>query len=408
MKKLIALTLALLMVVGCLSACGGSTGSTQPAADSTQAAANDPAAKTGKILFLSSLSSGLGYDYQVKYFGMLCDKLGYKLEIAYGDPTNDPAGNLSQIKNAMTSDVVGIMLSQDGGVADIMAEYPNLPVVGINTDMSSVYSEGGASASVLGNPNFLGSMADGYVHGEDYGSEFARVVIEKGYKKVAVCTFPPFAYPQQAVADAAFRAKIAEYNETAAEADKITIVGDAPTILMFSPLDSTFFNEPQHQDLDALVGILAGQTFLYSAMIDAISNGLANPNMKLVCGGLEGGQEFLDEFGTPDGIVQTLLTSAPERLFFPMVLLDNAIQGKQFPDLDSSKCVDAPFCALENREIFEAFVNNSSQISLDMTKLALPWEDAQQYFTRYNPDATYADLLELMSSERLTAKAFMK
>ena len=60
----------------------------------------------------------------VNYATSVCEELGYEFQVVYGDMYNDPAANLSAVKNAMTKDVVAIIASQDGGIKDIMAEYP--------------------------------------------------------------------------------------------------------------------------------------------------------------------------------------------------------------------------------------------------------------------------------------------
>lgn len=77
----------------------------------------------GKILFMASTSSGAVYDFNVAYMDMWMNELGYDWEMIYGDGANDPAGNLAAVKNAMTSDVVGLIACQDGGIGDIMSEF---------------------------------------------------------------------------------------------------------------------------------------------------------------------------------------------------------------------------------------------------------------------------------------------
>ena len=92
-------------------------------------------------MWLSNLSSGPQYEAQKAYAEYLCDQMGYDFKVVYGDSQNDPDGNLQAVKNGMTSDVVGLILSQDGGVANIMEEYPDLWVVGHNSDFNSIYSD---------------------------------------------------------------------------------------------------------------------------------------------------------------------------------------------------------------------------------------------------------------------------
>lgn len=411
-KKILAVLLAAIIAVGFMTACGKKTDdktseNAAPTKQAEEATATEPAAEStatvgGKILFLVSNASGPMYDFNIACMDMWTKELGYTYEIVYGDGANDPAGNLSAVKNAMTSDVVGLIAMQDGGIIDIMTEYPELYVVGMGSDMASVFSEGGASAAAATNEKFLGTVAAGYANGEDIGKMYAQLVIDKGYKKIAVAMFPSFAYPQYAVADLALRAEIAKYNETATE--KIEIVGDEATVLMFKPLDDTFFNEPQNQDLDAIVGLCAGQSFIYPTLITAIGNGIASPDTKLITSGMEGSQDLVDDVGT--GIVQALALPNYEGLFFPIVMLDNAIQGKMYADFTKAEVLDGVYVRIFSDEVMTNVENNSPLLTADMSKLSASVEDGKKYLTRYNPNATYAELREFMLSDAFSEKAY--
>jgi ABC-type sugar transport system substrate-binding protein len=415
-KKVVSAVLASVLVMASLTACGSSkTGETKESATTDSATTTEssatteqaqPAAETkgGKILFLVSTSSGPVYDFNIAYMDMWTKELGYTYEIVYGDGANDPAGNLSAVKNAMTSDVVGLIVMQDGGISDIMTEYPDLYVAGLASDMASVYGEGGASSAAATNPKFLGTVAGGYAHGEDVGKMFAQTVEEGGYKKIAVCAFPAFAFPQYAIADKTFREEIAKYNETATE--KIEIVGDEATILMFKPLEDTFFNEPQNQDLDAIVGFCGGQAFLYPPIATAIGNGTASPDTKLLTLGLENSDDLVADVGT--GIVQTLFVPNYEELFYAIVMLDNTIQGKPYADYTKSEVLDGVYVHIASAEDMQKIKDNSPLLNADMTKLSLSLEDGKKFFTRYNTEATYAQLKELMASDTFSEKAYTK
>ncbi|MCC8102210.1 MAG: twin-arginine translocation signal domain-containing protein [Clostridiales bacterium] len=365
----------------------------------------DASESNGKILFLANTSSGPIYDFNIAYMDAWMSELGYTWEMVYGDSSNDPAGNLSAVKNAMTSDVVGIILCQDGGVANIMEEYPDLYVVGAATDMASVYDEDGASAACVDNDHFLGTYASGYASGVDTGKMYAEEIIEKGYKKVAICMFPSFAYPQYAIADETLRSEIASYNETVSEEEQIEITEET-TVLMFTNLDDNFFNEPENQDLDAIIGLCGGQAFLYAPMLTAIANGTANPNMKLLTSGFENDADMMADVCSEDGIVQGLYVPNFECLFSSIVMLDNALQGTPFADYEQSEVLDGTLIKITDREIMENIINESPIASADITKLALSVEDGKQYFVRYNEDATYSALKELMASDTFTEKGY--
>lgn len=121
MKKIISLILALAL---CLSMVGGAF------AEESR----------GTIMWLSNLSSGIQYEATRDYLTAICEKLGYKFTIVYGDMFNDAAGNLTAVSNGMTNDVVGLIASQDGGIGAIMEQYPELYVAGYATDMLSVFA----------------------------------------------------------------------------------------------------------------------------------------------------------------------------------------------------------------------------------------------------------------------------
>jgi ABC-type sugar transport system substrate-binding protein len=149
----VCLSLSLFSFAGCASGQGSTTvelssSATPPAQSSaqtdneatgTEATGTEPSGTEagGTILLLSNLSSGPQYEVMNELATNMLGELGYDLEIVYGDPYNDPAGNLQAVQNAMNSNVVGIITTQDGGIKDIMDAYPELYVAGYNTDMIS-------------------------------------------------------------------------------------------------------------------------------------------------------------------------------------------------------------------------------------------------------------------------------
>lgn len=417
-KKLFTSALAVLMVLAMLTACAtNDTGSemtdnstdTNVASTDNTDTASDVSADTsevetvgGKILFLSSNSSGAVYDFNLAFLDMWTEALGYTYEVVYGDGSNDPAGNLQAVKNAMTNDVVGLIAMQDGGISNILDEYPELYVAGLATDMASVYSAEGASASAATNDKFLGTVAGGYASGVDIGNMYFEQIVEKGYKKVAVAMFPGFAYPQYTIADQVIREKIAEYNKSADE--PIEITGEEGTVLMFRPMDESFFNEPENQDLDVIIGLCAGQQFIYPALVSAIGNGLADPETKLLTAGFLNEQMQIDDVGT--GIVQSLFLPNYEEIFFPLAMLDNAIQGKQYADFEQSEVLDGVYIRILSDEIMTTIEENSPIPNADMSKASVTLEVGKQFLTRYNPDATYAELRAFMLSDAFSEKAY--
>lgn len=404
LKRVLALSAAAILAVGTLAGCGGDGGngggqdSPQQGGSQQGGTAQDDNsgdggsadAKGGKILYLSNLTSGAQYDYFVAFYENACKDLGYDFEVVYGDGFNDPDGNLSAVRNAYTSDVVGLIACQDGGLGSIMQEYPDMYVCGFFSDMDAVFNEDGTSHEVLTNDHFLGNMGDNYITGEELGTAQAEEVIARGYKKVATIIFPIYAYPKHTAADAAFRAKIAEYNESASE--PIEIVGDA-TVLEFQPLDGSYFLEDGHSDLDCIVAICAGTTFVYPSLVQAKADGSCDAKTQMITGGFENDPDLLADCGDDKTIVMNVI-QAPESALFPIVMIDNAVQGKQFADYSGPERMSSGIIKMNSTAAFEAIVNNSPVWDADLSKMQRSWEDMKQYFTRYNESATYAGLVE--------------
>lgn len=384
MKKLIALLLTLALLMGL---------AVVPAS----------AESKGKILWLSNLNSGIQYEFYVAYWKMIAENLGYTFDVVYGDMSNDPAGNLKQVKNAYTSDVKGIIISMDGGVVNIMDEYPDMWVVGFFSDMDSVFEENGPSHDVMTREKFLGNMGDNYISGQALGEAYAQEVIARGYKKVATCIFPVFAYPKHTVADAAFRAAIAAHNETAA--DPIEIVGDAE-VLAFQPLSDSYFLEQGRDELECIVGFCAGTTFIYPKMVEAKAMGFCRDDLQLITGGFDNDPDLLADCGDDKNIV-SLTIQGIESAIWPIAMLDAAISGTMYKDYPGQERMDSSVFTINSTEKFQAMIDNSPMgLTLDLSKAQAQWDDMKDYFTSVNPDASYAELTKYCQS--FTVEGYMK
>ena len=387
MKKLIAVVLTLIMLLGIAAMPASAEGK-------------------GKILYLSNLNSGAQYEFYVAYLNMMAKELGYTVEIVYADGFNDPAGNLKNVKNAYTSDVVGLIATQDGGLINIMEEYPDMWVVGFFSDFDAVFNEGATSAGVLEKDHFLGLMGDNYISGVSLGEAYAEEVIARGYKKVSTCVFPVYAYPKHTVADAAFRAYIEKYNETAAE--PVEIVGDA-TVLNFTPLETNYFFEDGNDDLDCIVGFCAGTTFVYPTVVEAKALGICKDDMQIITGGFDNDPDLMADCGDDKNIVR-LTTSAFESIIWPMALIDAALSGNMYKDYPGIERLDSGIMVINSTEKFDAVINNSpmgaSSDADRLSKAQASWDDMKDYFTSVNPDASYADLTAYCQS--FAVEGYMK
>jgi len=365
------------------------------------AMAGEAPAEGGTIMWLSNLTAGAQYDAAVNYMTAICDALGYKFTVVYGDGFNDAAGNLQAVKNGMTNDVVGLVASQDGGLQAIMEEYPNLYVAGYNTDMNSVFGEGGENAGVLENDHFLGTIADGHIDGADTVKGYFDTCVAKGFHKVALVNFPGFAYPNLEVAAQAFKGMVEEYNASAADEDKIEVVGDVTT-LMFSPLEDSWFLDGENGQVDAIMGFCAGIQFIYPPMVSAIGNGMCSPAMKLVTSGFDTDAGIVASIGdSEERIIASITVSPSEDPAYSLVLLDNAITGNQFDDFE-----------VERIDAFEYVIDSNADIDAVMEKAMLGTTqaaDAQipvdmvvnELCKRNNPDATFEKLQAVFHDDTL-------
>ena len=384
MKKLIAIAMILVMLLG-ISAL---------------------AQAEGKILYLSNLNSGAQYEFYVAYMNMMAKELGYTVEIVYGDSFNDPAGNLKNVKNAYTSDVVGLISCMDGGLINIMEEYPDMWVVGFFSDYDNVFNPGGTSEGILKKDHFLGLMGDTYISDVALGEAYAQEVIDRGYKRVSTCIFPVYAYPKHTVADKAFRDYIEKYNETAAE--KIELVGDA-TVLNFSPLETNYFFEDGHDNLDCIVGFCAGTTFVYPTVVEAKAMGICKDDMQIITGGFDNDPDLMADCGDDKNIVR-LTTAAFESIIWPMAMMDAAVSGKMYKDYPGVERMDSGIMVINSTAKFEAVINNSPMGATNdedrLGKAQAKWDDMKNYFTSVNPDASYKDLTAFCQS--FTVEGYMK
>ncbi len=382
MKKILSLILALAL---CLSMVGAAS------------------AEGGTIMWLSNLSSGIQYETTRDYLTAICENLGYKFTIVYGDMFNDAAGNLTAVSNGMTTDVVGLIASQDGGIGAIMEQYPELYVAGYNTDMTSVFTAGGANEAVLSNPKFLGTICDGFQDGADMGHQYFNVVKEKGWQKVSVVNFPGYAYPNQTAAVNAFMADVEAYNATAE--NKITVVSD-PLTLEFQPLADSYFLENGHDDLDAIVAFCAGIDFVYPTMVTAKLNGFCDMRTQIITGGFNNNADIVADIGE-DKNIAWICISPSEDPAYAMVLLDNAISGKQFADFAVERIDSKPY-VIDSVADINAAMTVGMMGTGDVTKAQVSVDDVLNLCIRFNAEATYAGLKELFASEQVTVDWLLK
>lgn len=393
--RVLAAALCLMLM---LTACGGdpsANNTSQPGNNTNQPGVNEPAGNGnnsgGTIMWMAHMNSGGGYVRFRNYLEALCDAMGYKLTVVYGDSSNSASGNLDAVRNGMTDDVVGLVASMDGGIDAIMQEYPNLYVVGMASDMRSVYGEGGENAACLNNDHFLGAIAEGYVNGADSGELYAQKVIDGGYKKIKIIKFPIYAYPTQTEAEETLLDRIEEYNATAAQ--PIEVVGDTIT-LQFSTLPDSFFLEKENEGIDCIVALCSGTSFVYPTVLTAKLNGACDSNLKVITVGFNEDPSIAADTGD-DGTLASIYSVNMETLAaYSALMLDNAIRGEQYADFEP-KAVDAGLYSVDTQARVQELINIIDNAgNKDFSNGPMPVDVALSLSTRNNPNATQAELIE--------------
>lgn len=252
----------------------------------------------------------------------------------------DEAANKTAAQQLISSGCKGLILTMDSATEAILEECEKAGVYlgGYLADYETSFDK------VKDNPNFVGTVVDGRYSGTAWGEEIAERIINDGYKNIGMIKFPSFAFPHQNEMDAAFRAKIEEYNKTAADNEKITVQAET-TELMFQPLSADYFSA--NPNIDAIFGMCAGVDFIYPTLTQNNKT-----NIKLYTAGFSVDDSVLNNFGTSgNGCFQELVFSNVEAIAYPLVMLLNKIEGKEFEDAPAeAQRVDSSQIRITNNE----------------------------------------------------------
>lgn len=396
-KKAMALLLAGTMALGGLTGCGGNGGGNS-GKDNSGSAAGSGTQSAGISEGEASVETkhhkiGIGLytdsGKSVEAIKAYCDGISGAVDCEFVFTTlstYDEATNLSEIQNLISSGCEGIIMTADMGTTSIVQECEAAGVYlagflcDYNQSMNTAFDE------TFGNEYFLGTVCDGMADATPYCEAVADEVIANGYKNVGIVIFPAYAYPNQTVGAEAFKAKIDAYNAGVDAAEQITVAD--PVELNFSPLEDTYFSE--HPDLDCLFSIAAGAGMVYPVMV-------ANnkTDIKLYTTGFEGTDDT-DNFGSSGNqCYQGTMFSTPEAIVYPLCLLIDKLNGTTYSDLpEKSERVDCSPMILLSDEDMAAVVENSIYYTADYSKAFLSGEEVVQLCASYNPDATYAGLVD--------------
>ncbi len=401
LKKIIALLLATAMVFS-LAACGGTSGGSAPVANDggSAPASNEGAsapASAGKHVKIGVglyQDSGAGVTALKAFLGNLEKTLN--VEFAYTVlSTNDEALNITKVQEMISAGCEGIIITMDAGMDAILAECrdANVYLAGYLCDFDTSYRTN--YDGVFGNEYFLGAVGDGPCGDHTTrGVDFFNSVIEYNERNpenpirhVAGTVFPAFAFPYSKVNFDQFVEAAEEYNK--ANPDKAIEVdpfNEETDVLMFRPVDSTYFNK--HPNIDAIVAFNAG-SFVYPSMVSA---GVAD-TMKLFAAGYNDGDNAV--FGSK-GAYQQEMICATESIVYPLVLLLNKINGASYADQpESAERRDCSTIIINSDEDMAKF-ENSLYLNFDPADAFLSPEEVLNLTAYANPDATYADLVEVL------------
>ncbi len=309
--------------------------------------------------------------------------------------TNDEALNVTKIQELIAAGCDGIICTMDQGTQAILQECSDAGVylAGYLSDYDTSFRTD--YDNVFKNEFFLGTVGDGpcgdhTTRGVDFFNsmiEYNERNPENPIRHVACTVFPKFAFPYSWVNEEQFNAEVEKYN--AANPDKaieVDAFNEETDVLMFKPLDSTYFNK--HPGIDAIIAFNAG-SFVYPTMVSA---GVAD-TMKLFAAGYNDGDDAV--FGSK-GAYQQEMVCAVESITYPLVLLLNKINGAAFPDQPAeAERRDCSTLIINSDEDLEAF-KSCIYLTFKMEDAFLTADEVLALTAYANPDATYAGLCEIL------------
>lgn len=383
-KKFAALGLAAVMSLSAFVGCGSSSSDSNGNSGDSASSESTVATKHHKIGVGLYTDSGRGIDALKAYLDGISDTVD--CEFVYTTlSTYDEATNLTEVQNLISSGCDGLILTADMGSTAIKdeCEAAGVYVAGFLCDYNQSYTT--AYDEVFGNEYFLGTVCDGWADASPYAEMVAEDVIENGYKSVGVIIFPDYAYPNQTEAANVFKEKIEEYNKTVDASEQIEV--KEPTVLNFAPLDATYFSE--NSDIDCLFSVAAGSTFVYPQMVAA-----GRTDIALYTTGFEATEDAENFRSSGNGCFKGTMCSGVEAIAYPLCLIIDALNGTQYADLPASERVDCSPIVIMSDEDMEKVKAGSIYYTADYANALITGEDIVNMCASYNPDATYAQLVE--------------
>lgn len=322
------------------------------------------------------------------------------IEFKYGTFTQtDEAANLTKVQELIASGVDGIIGTMDLGTNSILSECEAAGIYygGYLCDFDTSYTT--AYDDIFGNPNFVGTVADG--HNPDdvcIGTQTFDSLIEYNERNadnpithVSLAIFPAWAFPAQTTAAEQFISAADEYNKTAETPITVDPLDEEVDVLNFAPLDSTYFSK--HPDTQAIISLAAGTSFVYPTMVSAG----VDSDIKLFTTGADGGEE--NNFGSAGTqTYQQIAYTGAESIIYPLVLMLNKINGTEFADMpEKAERIGTEQYIANSDEDIELFVNSLYNTG-DAANAVYTPEDVLNMTAFGNSEATYSGLVEAVQS----------
>jgi len=379
--KIVSLVLCMAMCAGVFAACSGKQGTAEGPKEA--------------VIGVALYQDGGPAPTATKAF---LEEVGKKLNMTFVYTVltqTDENANLTKIQELIAANVDGIICTMDMATESILNECADAGVylAGYLCDYDTSFTQN--YDKVFKHPNFLGTVADGncsdvVTTGQDYFNtllEYNEANPDKPLLHVSMTTFPPFAFPQHQAYAQQFVECVEEYNKTAETKITVDPLDEETDILMFAPMDSTYFSK--HPDIDGIMGFCAGK-FIYGTVISA---GKAD-SVKVFASGYEEGDNA--NFGSKGtATFQQEIVCAAESVTYPLVLLFNKINGLSFSDQpETAERISAGRLILNSDADMAAF--EKSMYLTGKYEDALYTADDVYNMTAMNPDATYKGLVEAM------------
>lgn len=304
--------------------------------------------------------------------------------------SSDADANVAACQAMIAQGCNGIILyNQTGGLATIVEAASE---AGVYVGCYLTDPDESVKAEINTSPYYVGCAMDGTTDTASIGVYAAQIAIENGYKHIGSVSFPlDIMAPMKTMVEA-FYGAIEEYNQAAADADKIELYANEE--VWFTQVDASYF--ANYPEMDAVFGSGGGVLSVYPTLVQAN----LTDKIKLISTGMLYDDDTVAAI--ENGNIVLASTSSIEQLIYPVALIFNAVQGQAYPDQPATP--ETRGCGIiyfRNAQDIQTVKDHSYLYATDFTeydRLMLTPEDAKQFLLAYNPDATYASLTALLDT----------